>query len=363
MQQFSVLFDKFFFICYYICVKNNYYVSRDLRNTQKTANFLQDLPEFCFDYFLELENYTSSLTRMNYAVDLRIFFDFICRFKFGNKPNQITFEHIEKITSSDITSFLSYLSYYTFNGKNYRNKELGKARKLASIRKLFKWLFTKDKIKFDVASKVQTPKRHEKPIIRLEVDEVSKLLNEVENADNLTKSEQKFNKLTQKRDLAMISLFLSTGIRVSECVGLNIDDFDFEQNAFRVTRKGGNQAVLYFPEETRDALLAWLYEREEKPLDEDEKAMFISLQNRRISVRAVENLVKKYAKAVTPLKNISPHKLRSTFGTNLYRETADIYIVADVLGHSDVNITKRHYAAISEDRRKDVANIVKLRKN
>jgi site-specific recombinase XerD len=90
--------------------------------------------------------------------------------------------------------------------------------------------------------------------------------------------------------------------------------------------------------------------------------MFVSLQNKRISVRAVENLVKKYAKLVTPLKNISPHKLRSTFGTNLYRETSDIYIVADVLGHSDVNITKRHYAAIDEDRRKSVANIIKLRK-
>ena len=87
----------------------------------------------------------------------------------------------------------------------------------------------------------------------------------------------------------------------------------------------------------------------------------MSLQNKRISVRAVQNLVKKYAKVTTPLKKITPHKLRSTYGTALYRETQDIYIVADVLGHRDVNTTKKHYAAISDDIRRAAANKVKLR--
>ena len=94
---------------------------------------------------------------------------------------------------------------------------------------------------------------------------------------------------------------------------------------------------------------------------EEEPALFTSLQNRRISTRAVEKLVKKYATIAAPLKHITPHKLRSTFGTNLYRETGDIYIVADVLGHKDVNTTKKHYAAMSEDIKRSVANKVKLR--
>ena len=101
-------------------------------------------------------------------------------------------------------------------------------------------------------------------------------------------------------------------------------------------------------------------EAEIASLSKEEKAMFISLQNKRISIRAVENLVKKFAQIASPLKKISPHKLRSTFGTNLYKETRDIYIVADVLGHKDVNTTKKHYAAISEDMRKSVADKVKL---
>ena len=342
-------------------MSSNYFQDRDRSNIEKLSRYMESLPKFCFNYFLDLEPYTSTLSRLNYAMDLRVFFDFLARFKFVCKPEELTLEQLNKVTADDISSYLSYLSYYTFNGKNYKNGEKGKARKLSSIRSLFKYLFNKEKLSSNVASKVSTPKIHQKDILRLEVDEVGKLINQAENPNLLTKQQQGFNKHTQERDVAMLTLFLGTGIRVSECVGLNVEDVDFDNNAFKVTRKGGNQVILYFSEEVKEALLKWLEVREQKKLPPEEKALFISLQNRRITVRAVENLVKKYSRAVTPLKKISPHKLRSTYGTNLYRETGDIYIVADVLGHKDVNTTKRHYAAISEDKRRSVAEIVKLR--
>jgi len=94
-----------------------------------------------------------------------------------------------------------------------------------------------------------------------------------------------------------------------------------------------------------------------------EDALFLSLRNQRISVRSVEYMVKKYAKTVTPLKHITPHKLRSTYGTNLYKETGDIYLVADVLGHNDVNTTKKHYAALEDERRRSARNKVRLRED
>jgi site-specific recombinase XerD len=94
-----------------------------------------------------------------------------------------------------------------------------------------------------------------------------------------------------------------------------------------------------------------------------EHALFLSIQKKRITARAVENLVKKYAAVATPLKKISPHKLRSTYGTMLYQETGDIYLVADVLGHKDVNTTRKHYAAISQDRRRIAAQVIKLRED
>lgn len=340
-------------------MKTNYFVERNKKNTKTISKYINSLPEFCLDFFVGMENYTTPLTRLNYASDLRIFFDFLKNHKINKEPTDMNLQDLEKVSSTDIEYFLSYLSFYTFEGKNYSNNEKAKARKLASVRTFFKYFYNKDKISKNVASKIATPKQHQKDIIRLEVDEVSKLLNQAENPRFVSKMQASYNKHTNKRDVAILTLLLGTGIRVSECVGLNVEDIDFANNAFKVTRKGGNQVVLYFSGEVKSALFDWLEEREK--IQTDDNALFLSLQKKRITVRAVQNLVKKHSIIVSPLKKISPHKLRSTFGTNLYRETQDIYVVADVLGHKDVNTTKKHYAAISEDIRRSAANKVKLR--
>ncbi len=338
----------------------NYYQKRDLQNRLKMAKYTERLPDYCLDFFIGIESKTSSLTRYNYSLDLFVFFNYISQFVFNKKESDITLEDLNKIKARDIEQYLSYLSYYELNGKLYKNDEKGKARKLAALRSFFKYLYNHDMIIGNVASKIETPKLHDKEIVRLEKDEVTRLLDTIENPYTFTKRQQEYNKNTFERDNAIVTLFLGTGIRISELVGLDLNSFDFSQNAFIVTRKGGNQTMLYFSNEVARALKTWLEKRATLGLDKDEQAMFISLQNKRISVRAVENLVKKFAKVASPLKKISPHKLRSTFGTNLYKETKDIYIVADVLGHKDVNTTKRHYAAISEDMRRNVANVIKL---
>lgn len=322
---------------------------------------LENLPDYCLDYILSMENNTSFLTRLNYSQDLSIFFDYLAKNKFNKQVSNITYDDLNSLKSRDLEMFLSYVGLYEINGKQYVNGEKGKARKLASIRSFFKYLFKNDKIQSDVALKISTPKIHSKPIIRLEVDEVCKLINEAENPQSLTNRQKAFNKHTSLRDVAILSLFLGTGIRVSELVGINVKDVDFENNCFKVTRKGGNQVILYFSDEVRSALLNWLDLRDVIMENSDEQALFVSLQKKRMCVRAVEKLVKKYSQIASPLKKISPHKLRSTYGTNLYRETGDIYVVAEVLGHKDVNTTKKHYAAMSEDIRRSVANKVKLR--
>ena len=338
----------------------NFYQKRDLDNRLKMAKYTEHLPEYCIDFFIGIENTTSSLTRYNYSMDLYIFFDYIAKYIFKKEIESITLKDLDTLTARNIEQYLSYLTFYELNGKNYKNDERGKARKLASLRSFFKYLFNHDMISSNVVSKIDTPKLHNKEIIRLERDEVSRLMNVVESPINFSERQKNYNKNTFERDNAIITLFLGTGIRISELVGLNLENFDFSQNAFLVTRKGGNQTTLYFSNEVALALKNWLEKRASLGLPTEENAMFISLQNKRISIRAVENLVKKFATQASPLKKISPHKLRSTFGTNLYKEIKDIYIVADILGHKDVNTTKKHYAAISEDMRKSVADKVKL---
>ena len=343
--------------------KNDYFSLRNEHTNDKIDELLADLPYFCADFFYGIANNTSALTRLNYAYDLRIFFTYLSEIK-KIHVEEMSLSLLDELKAVDIERFLNYLSNYKLNGKKLSCNERGKARKLASIRAMYRYFFNHDMIKANVASKIDTPKLHEKEIIRLDGDEVEQILNLAESDDAFSGKKQAYHNKLRVRDHAILSLFLGTGIRISELVGLNVDDFDFDNNSFVVTRKGGNRTILYFNDEVKDALYEWLdfrYENEE--IDRNESALFISLKNRRISTRAVQVLVKGYAKEVTPLKKITPHKLRSTFGTDLYKKTGDIYAVADFLGHKDVNTTKKHYAAISQDSRKQSAEIVKLHKD
>jgi site-specific recombinase XerD len=350
-------------------MNNTYFELRTINSIQRIDKILEELPPFCAEFFLGIESTTSPLTRLNYAYDLRIFFDFLIKKVFKNKKIiNINLEDIENIDMINIELFISYIGSYSFNGKSEHCNERAKARKLSTIRSLYKYFFNKNKIKANTAAKIPTPKIHDKEIVRLEandkINEIVDLLNEVEYGDGLTiRQRQLRSSLTKARDIALFTLFLGTGIRISELIGLNDDDIDFKTNSFKVTRKGGNKTILYFSNEIAIALKEYIcLKKNDKNKDDTEKALFLSSTvNKRISVRAVQELVKKYARIVTPLKNITPHKLRSTFGTQLYRATGDIYYVADVLGHKDVNTTKKHYAAISDDLRRNLAGKVKLR--
>ena len=343
--------------------KDNYYIKRNIEDIDKIGELLSQLPSFCEDYFLGVESRTSCQTRLKYAYDLRIFFDFLCKKRYKDLSiTQLTLAHLEAITHNDIELFLSYLSHYRFNDKQLSCDERAKARKLSAVRAMFKYFFNKGMIDVDNSAKVPTPKLHDKEIIRLDANEVSELIGITESGNGLSRHAAGYHNKTKIRDTAIITLFLGTGIRISELVGLDNDSFDFSENSFLVTRKGGNQAILYFSDEVKYALQEYIAEKSNDPkVPETENAFFLSMQYKRLNVRSVEILVKKYSKMVSPLKKITPHKLRSTYGTQLYTKTGDIYIVADVLGHRDVNTTKKHYAAITQENRRSVADAVKLR--
>ena len=347
---------------------STYFSERNIKTAQKIKQMQVKLPDCCNDFLLGIENSSSALSRLGYCYDLMTFLTFLsreCPKFYGKETTEFTYDDMNRVSDTDLEHYLSYLNGFVGKSGNLcANSEKTKARKFACIRAMFKFFFKKNKISSNVTEKVAPPKTHEKEIIRLEIDEVANLLDSVENGSNLTKQQKNFHKKTEKRDIAILTLFLGTGIRISELVGLDVGDVDLNQNAFTITRKGGNRVILYFGDEVKTAIYNYLVERNENPMiDKDQKALFLSLRNKRIDVRTVEILVKKYSKLVTPLKHITPHKLRSTYGTNLYKETGDIYVVADVLGHKDVNTTKKYYAAITDDIRRNAATKVKLREN
>ena len=340
-----------------------YYNERNYNSLLKLQNLEKELPTFCSEFFLGIEPRTSVLTRLNYAYDLKIFLNYLSKNVIEKDIKSINLEDIKKITQTDLEKYLAFLAYYKDeNGKIHTNKEYSRARRLASLRAMFKYFFNKDKLDSNTAAKVDFPKIHEKEIIRLDPNEVADILDQSETGTELSEHQKNYHSKTKIRDNAILTLFLGTGIRISELIGLNIDDIDFNSNAFTVVRKGGNSTILYFSDEVANALRKYLDERcLSDKISQDEPALFLSMQNRRISTKAVQNLVTKYARIISPLKKITPHKLRSTFGTELYRATGDIYVVADVLGHRDVNTTKKHYAALDSEIRKNAARKVILR--
>ncbi len=342
----------------------SYHEQLDIKNVQRIRELLKELPDFAAIFFRAMEIKKASNTRRNYAYDLGTFFYFLKTQNpyFKDKDiHSLPVSVLDRLQPVDIEEYLSFLSYYEKDGQAYRNREEGKARKLAALNSFFGYYHKKGMIEHNAPAAVDVPKVKEKNIIRLDANEVAQLIDDIESGNKLTKAQKVWHEKTKARDLAIVVTLLGTGVRVTELVGLDLQDLDFDNDAMRVIRKGGNEDLVYFGEETEEMLRNYLDERlSMEPEPGHENALFISQNNTRITVRSVERLVKKYASTAT-VKKITPHKLRSTYGTALYQETGDIYLVADVLGHKNVNTTRKHYAAMKEENKRRAANVVKLR--
>jgi len=351
---------------------NRYREEVDAKRILQIREICRGLPQACSDFLRAIAVTTGTFTRLAYAIDLNTFFQFLHLERIYYAQKEIILyddQDLDHLSQSDLTAYTEYLTYYLKSDDDHTepervfvNHDLAIKRKLCSIRSFYDYLFKHQRIAANVTELVPLPKIHEKPILRLSRSEMEKMLSTAQDGSDMSKGQQRFQKITAKRDYAMLILFLGTGIRVSECVGINIADVDMENNAFLVTRKGGNQVVLYYPPEVAEALAEYMEERKQiEALPGHEDALFLSLQRKRISQRAVQLLVKKYASVAAPLKpRISPHKLRSTYATNLYHETGDIYLVADVLGHTSVDTTRKHYADMTDARRRMAAEHVHL---
>lgn len=332
----------------------DYESEKKLRFRKKIAQIASELPEFVNEfltYCSSAKNY-SMRTTLNYATDLRVFFRYLADTNpllHGNMKN-ITLDFIDELRPQDLQEYLQYIEIYEANGTAYANGECGKARKIASLRSFYKYYYSMGLIKNNPSSIISSPKLHKKNVIHMERSESDELIRTMENQTGLTRKQQAFSKKSYYRDLAIVTLLLGTGIRVSECVGINLKDINWKNRSIRILRKGGNESTVYFNEDVEQRLNDYI-DLERKAPDSDPDALFVSRNLTRISVRSVERMVKKYTQTAVPQKRITPHKMRSTYGTNLYQETSDIYLVADALGHSSLNVVHR-YADISDERRR-----------
>ncbi|MBQ1902558.1 MAG: tyrosine-type recombinase/integrase [Lachnospiraceae bacterium] len=350
-------------------MSDEYRKNLQVRQREKLHDMLSEMPEFAKKYFDDMIlHQNSSNTVLSYCYDMKLFFDYLVLqsgFKaYADSIATLPLDSLDKLNRDDLMEYLSHLSYHKDkHGKTVINSESTMRRKVASLRSFYFFYFKNGYIKTNPASLITTPKKHEKEIIRLDRGEVRNILDVVNTGDGLSEKQLVTYKKTQYRDVLILYTFLGTGMRVSEMVGLNVSDVDFKNACFHVIRKGGNEAKIYFGPDIEKALHDYLHFERDKyliaaPSDSiGTDALFLSLKGMRLTVRAIENLVKKYAVAAGLGTKISPHKLRATFGTLLYEETSDIYLVADALGHKSVDTTRAHYADITESHKRRAAQI------
>lgn len=328
----------------------------------KCNQLLSNLPSYVKSYIRSIHNRTSARTNYEYVKDIQMFLSYI---KDRFELSEVTLEDLEGLHKSVFEDYLEYLEHYENGKSEVTNERRSLSRKLSSLKAFFKYLYTEELIKTFEISKVPQPKIHKKEIIKMDQDEASQFMAAVHGRKPMTEKQRQYHDIQEKRDLAMILLMLSSGIRVSECSEIDIDDIDIQRDktgriykaCVYITRKGGNESTVYFSDEAAIALLDYMAWRNElKGVKDEEKALFLSSRKTRLSVRAIEVIVKKYTRSSLPGKHITPHKLRATFATQLYEKTGDIYLVAEALGHKDVSTTKNHYANLSNKRKEENRN-------
>ena len=350
---------------------SEHYKLKDRHQKETYHELLDQLPPCAKEYLRDKDLTTQVSTRISYAYDLLTFFRYVKNSNpiYKDKEiNKFDYNDLKYFSSDDISEYQHYLEFSTekLDGENHENGKRAIARKMAPLRGLYEYLLKHGKIDKNPMILVQMPRiKKDKNIVRMTNYEVQDILDAIEKGNGqMSERQRKHCDRTRQRDLAILTLMLGTGIRVSECVGLDVSDIDFKVNSLTIVRKGGGQDIIYFGDEVHTVLQDYIEgERKQMNIAEgQEKALFISSKGNRMSVDAIERLVKKYGRIAVPNKKITPHKLRSTYGTALYRETGDIRLVADVLGHENINTTIDYYAAIEDEHKRKAANAVSLRK-
>lgn len=337
-------------------MSKDYWKERDDKTRKRINDLLNDLPDFVGEYERHISDSTAALTREHYIRDITQFFDYICKELDYSSRYDVTIQTLSELSVSFLDSFSKHLSNYNAKGEPTSMKKTTKSRRLSAIRSLYQYLYDTDEIPQNQMQKVKSPKLDDEEIIRLEDDEVDDLLYAITSGKGteLSKRAKSYNEIQSLRDVTIVSMLLNTGMRVSELVGLDIDDLDLKRFSVRIIGKGHeNYSTLYYNNDLRELLMHYLTYRNriEDVKEGSEKALFLSSRKSRIGVRAVEKLVKKYSERAE-IRKISPHKLRSTYGTKLYSETRDIKAVADALNHKSISTTSRRYVSSSKEVRK-----------
>lgn len=332
------------------------------------TKILTKLPDFVFDYIEVAYNGESINTQIGYSIDIKTFLEYLKKFKFRDIESIefMTPKMLNEITLRDLNGFKAYLQeyeseYISVSGKRVvrkrSNNEYGINRKLSGIRGLFLYLYKNDYIDHNITDKLDFKKVHQKMKRPLTTQDVLNLIEVLYDGENFFEGRSKASYLNRKqRDIALFTAYLGTGCRVSELVNLNINDVDFESSSFIVTRKGGDQQEIFMPLQVENEMLKYVEERLSDESTKDNDPLFISRNGKRILPQTVEKNLKNYCRAagITDPDKMHPHALRRTFACNMIADGVDIKMVAELMGHKNIEVTHRYYTQYAVEKRKQI---------
>ena len=328
----------------------------------------KELPRYLRGFFAYLKGNVLPMSRLAYLHDIRFFLQYLITetdLTRAESTRDIKISELQEVEASDVNMFIDYCRKYKVETENavylYENTNKTLARKKSSVSVFFKYLYRDgllDKNITDGFDPIRVPKPGEKEIKALQDDEVMIMLDAVSSGTGLTPHERAYWEKTKLRDKAILVMFLTYGLRLSELQQLNLSSFNFGRGEFKIYRKRGKESVMPLNRSATSVLKD--YTENERPSDdkiqgEDKDALFLSLQGKRMTERQIRELVKKYtsiALKTSRKAGYSPHKLRATAATSLIGRGNSIYDVAALLDHEQVTTTQlyaRHKANVKRD--------------
>lgn len=337
---------------------------------EKCREIEKELPYFLRGFFSYLKSGVLPNTRLAYLFDIRFFCEYLVKetaLTRADLPKDITQEEFSKIKAVDINMYLNdYCRRYRVEKEDavyiYENGNRSLSRKKSSLSVLFKYLYREETIPFNITDgfdPIRLPKPGEREIKRLEADEVKIMIDAVLEGRGLTDKERAYWKKTKRRDAAILILFLTYGLRLYELQQLNLSSFNFQKEEFKIYRKRGKETTMPLNQSALKVLQDYI--QLERPASDElqpqfRDALFLSLQKRRLTERAIRELVKKYTSiAMNTGRDFgySPHKLRATAATALIEEGNSIFDVQALLDHDNITTTQL-YAAHRRNAKRDL---------
>ena len=316
----------------------------------------KELPNFLRPYFAYLKGNVLPMTRLAYLHDIRFFMNYLIRetdLTKAEKPKDIKSEELNEIVAADINLYIDYCRKYMVDDGDtvtvYENNNKSLARKKSSVSVLFKQLYRDgivDQNITDGFDPIRVAKPGEREIKALQDDEVMIMLDAVTNGTGLTDHERTYWEKTKLRDKAILVMFVTYGLRLSELQQLNLSSFNFSRGEFKIYRKRGKESIMPLNRSVEMVLNDYISSERNTVIPENaaaEDALFLSMQGKRITERAIRELVKKYtsiALNTSRRAGYSPHKLRATAATSLIGRGNSIYDVAALLDHEQVTTTQ-----------------------